>query len=52
MKGVEPFPSTCHRDSGIHNLAASLLLVGYAKVSNTKDMLNRHTSQGIPCVPT
>ena len=47
-KGVEPFPSRCHRDSGI-NKAARVLLLGYAKMSNTKDMLKRQTCQGIPC---
>ena len=47
---VDPFPSRCHRDSGIHK-ADSLLLQSYAKVSNTKDMLNRQTSMGILCLP-
>ena len=41
-EGREPFSSRCHHDSGI-NKAASLLLLSYAKVNNTKDMLNRQT---------
>ena len=44
-------PSRCHRDSGI-NKAASLLILSYAKVSDTKDVVNRQTCQGILCVPT
>ena len=43
--GREPFPFRCHHDSGI-NKAASLLLLGFAKVSKTKDMLNRQTCLG------
>ena len=38
-QGREPFPSRCHHDSG-NNKAASLLLLSFAKLSNTKDMLN------------
>ena len=34
----QPFPFRCHHESG-NNKAASLLLVGFANVSNTKDML-------------
>ena len=41
----------CHRDSGI-NKAASLLLVIYAIVSNTNDLLDRQTCQGIVSPPS
>ena len=46
----EPFPSRCHHDAG-NDKAASPLLLGVPKVSNTNDMLSRQTCQGITCVP-
>ena len=49
--GEEPFSFRCHRDSAI-NKAASLLHVSFAKVINTKDMLNRQTRQEMLCVST
>ena len=48
-EGREPFSSRCHGHSGI-NKAASLLLLSFAKVSNTKDLLNTQPCQGILCV--
>ena len=35
-----------------NNKAASLLLLSFAKVSSTKDLLNRQICQGILCVST
>ena len=35
-----------------NNEAASLLLLSFAKVSSTKDLLSRHTCQGMLCVST
>ena len=35
-----------------NNIAASLLLLSFAKVSNTEDLLNRQTCHGILCVST
>ena len=49
-EGREPFPFNCHHDSV--NKAASLLLLRFAKVSSTKDMLNTQTCQGIVCFST
>ena len=45
----EPFPSRRHHDSG-NNKAASLLLLSFAKVNNTKVLLSRQTCHGILCL--
>ena len=46
-----PFSFRHHHESGV-NKAASLLLLSYAKLSNTKDMLHTQTCQEILCVST
>ena len=50
-EGRKSFSHTCHHDAGI-NKAAYFLRLSFAKVSNTKNMLNRQTCQGILCVST
>ena len=47
----EPFPSVAITTLG-NNRAASLLLLSFAKVSGTKDLLHRQTCQGTLCVST
>ena len=48
-EGREPFPSDAITTLG-NNKAASLVLLRFARVSNTEDMLNRQTYQGIYAV--
>ena len=48
-EGREPFSFRYHHDCGISK-AVSLLLLSFAKVSNTKDMLRRQTWQETLCV--
>ena len=50
-EGRDPFPSDAITTLG-NNQAASLLLLSFAKVSNTKDLVNRQTCQGVLCVST
>ena len=49
-RAFSPFHPDAIATLGLIKEAASLLLLGYAKVSNTKDMLHRQICQGIFCV--
>ena len=51
MGRAKALPFRCHHDHGIDK-AASLLLLSSAKASNTKDLLNKQTCQGILCIST
>ena len=51
LKIGEPFPLDAIKTPG-NNEAASPLLLSFAKVSNTKDMLFRQTCQGLLGVST
>ena len=51
MEKARAFPSDAITTLG-NNKAASLLLLSFGKVSNTKDMLTGQTCQGLLCVST